>query len=190
MPKKIFLSFTLTVIFGLTSMIPPASAEEKVKATQSKTQAPVSQPAASKVNGITRAAVSAGVLACSSRINQVTNFLTSGSPDAKALMFLPPNNPDQQIISASMEIPLPDASSAYASASFAPNQINGCTGMYETVVYWPKKCAEVGENNFGTFKKIGVLSKNVNTLDDGISTKVFLMPAGKGCVSIKKEIVR
>jgi hypothetical protein len=26
-------------------------------------------------------------------------------------------------------------------------------------------------------------------LDGGLSTKVFLMPAGSGCVSVKKEVV-
>lgn len=54
-------------------------------------------------------------------------------------------------------------------------------------------CQSIGavcRKKFGTFKKIGALSKNINVLDYGVSTKVFLMPAGKGCVSIKKEIVR
>ena len=190
MPKKIILSLTITAIFGLIFLIPPANSEDKPKAAPSKTQAPVSQPAASNVNAITQAAVKAGVLSCASRINQVSNFLTSASKGFGVLTFFPPNYPDQQLISVSMEIPLPDASSAYASASFAPNQANGCAGAYETVVYWPKKCNEVAENNFGTFKKIGVLSKNIYTLDGGISTKVFLMPAEKGCVSIKKEIIR
>jgi hypothetical protein len=187
MPKKIILSLTLVVIFILASM---ATAGEKTAVESSKTQAPAGKAAASNVNNITQAAVNAGVLACSSRINQVANFLTAGSQSTGALMFLPPNYPDQQLISTSMEIPLKDGSSAYASASFAPNQANGCTGMYETVVYWSQKCTEVSEKNFGTLKKIGVLSKNITTLDDGVSTKVFLMPAGKGCVSIKKEIVR
>ena len=94
------------------------------------------------------------------------------------------------MISASMEIPMKDATSAYASASFAPNQANGCAGIYETVVYWSQKCTEVTEKNFSTFKKIGSLSKNISALDGGVSTKVFLMPAGKGCVSIKKEVIQ
>ena len=100
MSKKIILSFTLTAIFGLMSLIPPVNAEEKAKTAPSKKQAPVSQPAASNVNGITEAAVKDGVLACTSRINQVANFLTAGSPGSNALMFLPPNYPDQQMISA------------------------------------------------------------------------------------------
>jgi len=57
-----------------------------------------------------------------------------------AMLLLPPTNPDQHLVSVSMEIPIKGAASAYASASFAPNQANGCGGMYETVVYWPQKC--------------------------------------------------
>ena len=191
MPKKIILSFIMASIFGVASLVSPATAEEKPKTEPSKTQAPASKPAASNVNNITQTAVKAGVLSCASRINQVTNFLIAGTQGAGAFMFLPPNNVDQQFISASIEIPLKDASaSAYASASFAPNQANGCGGMYETVVYWPQKCTEVAEKQFGTFKKGGMLSKNIYTRNGGESTKVFLMPAGAGCISIKKEVVR
>jgi hypothetical protein len=190
MRKLTILSLTLAAIFCLSSLIPLATAEEKTKTSPSKTQSPVNQPANQSVNGITQAAVKAGALACTSRINQVANFLTAGSPDVGALMFLPPNNPDQQMISASMEIPMKDATSAYASASFAPNQANGCAGMYETVVYWPQKCSEVTNKNYSTLKKIGALSKNITVLDGGVTTKIFLMPAGTGCVSIKKEVIR
>ena len=189
MRKRTILNLTLAVIFGLMSLIPSVNAEDKPAAAPSKTQAPVSQPSPSNVNGITQAAVKAGVLACTSRINQVANFLTAGTQGTGALMFLPSNYPDQQMFSTSMEIPLKD-SFAYASASFAPNQISGCSGMYENVVYWPQKCTEVAEKNFGTLKKMGLLVKNINILDGGVSTKVFLMPAGAGCVSIKKEIIR
>ena len=104
-------------------------------------------------------------------------------------MFLPPNNPDMQLVSVSLEIPLKD-SAAYASASFAPNRAGGCAGIYETVVYWPYKCGEVAEKNFGVFKKAGALSKNITVLNGGESMKIFLIPAGSGCVSVKKEVVR
>lgn len=189
MPQRIILSLTLVLVFVLASLTLMATAEEKPAAAPSKTQTPVSKPAASNVNNITQAAVNAGVLSCTSRINQVANFLTAGTQGTGALMFLPLNYPDQQMFSTSMEIPLKD-SFAYASASFAPNQVSGCTGMYESVVYWPQKCTEVAEKNFGTLKKMGLLVKNINILDGGVSTKVFLMPAGAGCVSIKKEIIR
>jgi hypothetical protein len=105
-----------------------------------KTQSTVNHPATQNANSLTQAAVKAGVRTCANRINQVSNFLTAGAKDAGYMMSFPPKNPDQQMSSISMEIPLKDASSAYATASFAPDQANGCTGMYETVVYWPQNC--------------------------------------------------
>jgi len=190
MPQKIILNFTMAAILGLAFIISPATAEEKQKTESSKTQTSVNKLAASAVNGITQAAVRAGALSCANRINQVTNFLIAGTQDARAFIFPLTNNPDNQLLSLSMEIPLKDSASAYASASFSSNEVNGCTGMYETVVYWPQKCAEVGEKNFGSFKKGDTLSKNITVRNSGESTKIFLMPAGAGCVSIKKEIVR
>ncbi|PKN51104.1 MAG: hypothetical protein CVU55_13285 [Deltaproteobacteria bacterium HGW-Deltaproteobacteria-13] len=189
MSKRIFLSFALAAIFGLSCLISPATAAEKQKDEPSGIKASTRQPAASHVNNITQTAVTAGALSCASRINQVANFLTAGSQNVGVLMFLTPNHPDKQLFSVSMEIPLADAS-AYASASFAPNQANGCGGMYETVSYWPQKCTELAGNNFGTLKIIGTLSKDITVLNGGELTKIFLMPAGKGCVSIKKEMIR
>ncbi|HUN53809.1 MAG TPA: hypothetical protein VMU29_01505 [Smithella sp.] len=182
MLQKIIFIFTIAAIVGLAFIISPATAGEKQTSAQ--------KPSASAVNGITEAAVRAGALTCASRINQVTNFLIAGTQDARALIFPLTNSADNQLFSLSMEIPLKDSSSVYASASFSANEANGCTGMYETVAYWPQKCAEVSEKNFGSLKKGGTLSKNIIVRNSGESTKIFLMPAGTGCVSIKKEIVR
>lgn len=182
MVKKVLnIIVILTIVVVMANMVP---AEDKIV----KPTPPL--PVASNVNGITQAAVKAGALACTSRINQVANFLTAGSQGIGAIFFMPPENPDQQMISVSMEIPSTEASSAYASASFAPNQANGCGGMYETVVYWQQKCEEVAGRNFATLRRIDLFSKNIMTLDGGVTTKIFLMPAGTGCVSIKKEVVR
>lgn len=188
MKKKTFLIIALFAIFNWTSAPPPATAETQNTPAPPKTQA-TRQPVTQTANTITQAALKNGVRVCAGRINQVTNFLAAGVKDAGYMMFYPKNNPDKQMISVSMEIPIKD-SPAYASASFAPGQGNYCGGMYETVVYWPNKCSEVAEKQFGTFKKAGSLSKNVLIRDGGPSLKVFLMPAGTGCVAIKKEIVR
>lgn len=174
-------SWLLITTYILAMFIPLAIAQDQLPAT--------AQPA-SVINNITQATDKAGMKACSGRINQVANFLTAGTPNVGAMLFLPPNNPDKQLVSLSMEIPIKGASSAYATASFAPNQANGCGGMYETVVYWPQKCDVVANKNFGTLKKLGALSKTIYVRDGGVTTKIFLMPAGSGCVAIKKEVIR
>lgn len=144
-------------------------------------------PAAARTNSVTIAAVQQGVLACSGRINQVVSYL--GVDDqAGGVLMLPAGPADQRLVPFAFELPTPTGS-AYVSASFAPNQSNGCGASYDAVVYWPQRCDEVAQQSFGPFKLAGLLKKNILVLDGGPATKVFLMPAGSGCISIKKEVV-
>ncbi|HCI52298.1 MAG TPA: hypothetical protein DE312_03025 [Gallionella sp.] len=154
--------------------------------SQTATPAPVTQQAPAS-NGVTQAAVQQGVLNCASRINQVTNFL-GFTPQAGALLMIPPAQPDQRVIPMVMEVTT-DSGSAYISANFAPNQANGCGASYDAVAYWPHKCEAVANKQFAGMKNIGTLKRDITVLDGGNATKVFLMPAGSGCVSIKKEVV-
>ncbi len=182
----------LLVFFLCLLLSPGAIAETKTsqKASAKTPAASVTTQAKPVINGVTQAAFNAGVKTCAGRINQVTNFLTAGTKGSGAFLFVPPANPDQQMFSVSMEIPTSASTFAYASASFAPNQANGCGGMYETVVYWPQNCNAVAKSNFANLKVSGVVAKNIAILDAGVSTRIFLMPAGAGCVSIKKEIIQ
>lgn len=138
-------------------------------------------------NAITQAAVQKGVMNCVSRINQVSNFL-GYSPQAGAVLMLPPSQVDQRLVPLAMEVPTAGGS-AYVSATFAPNQANGCGAAYDAVVFWPQNCDEVAGKQFAALKKVGLLRQNITVLDGGVATKVFLMSAGSGCVSIKKEVV-
>ena len=49
--------------------------------------------------------------------------------------------------------------------------------------------ARVATQQFAGLKRAGQMKTNITLLDGGPATKVFLMPAGSGCVSIKKEVV-
>jgi hypothetical protein len=138
-------------------------------------------------NAITQAFVQQGALNCVSRVEQVTNFL-GFSPQAGVVLMFPPAQPDQRIIPLAMEVEI-NNSSAYVSAAFAPNQANGCGAVYDAVIYWPQKCDALADKAFAGFKQAGKLRKYIIVLSGGVASKVFLMPAGKGCVSIKKEVV-
>lgn len=142
------------------------------------------------VNPVTQAAVNAGVLSCASRINQVTNFLTAGSQGTGATLYVPSVDPDRKMISVSLEILNANMPSTYASTSFAPNQANGCGAVYEAVTYWNMKCGDVAAKQFAGLKQSGAMRKEITMLDGGPELKVFLMPAGTGCISIKKEVVQ
>lgn len=147
--------------------------------------APVSKPP--QVNAVAQAAVANGVLVCAGRINHVSSFL-GYTPQAGALLMTPPTQPDKRLISLAMEVQS-EFGAAYVSASFAPNQANGCGAAYDAVVYWPQKCDDVAAKQFAGMSKDGQLKKAITVLDGGMATQVFLMPAGSGCVSIKKEVV-
>ncbi|MEI6608605.1 MAG: hypothetical protein WCO53_02550 [Deltaproteobacteria bacterium] len=167
---------------GAPQAAPPA-ASAPPPPPQAQQQAPVQ----SATNAVTQAAVQKGVLNCAGRINQVVNFL-GFTKNAGAVMMMPPNQPDANLIPIAMEIPIQNGV-AYVSASFAPNQANGCGATYDSVVYWPQKCDVIANKNFGTLKRIGTLSKTIFIRDGGVTTKIFFMPAGNGCVTIKKEFV-
>jgi hypothetical protein len=137
---------------------------------------------------ITEAAVKAGVQSCAGRVDQVTNFLTANSR-AGAVIFEPSSNPNNSLASISLGLAMKGGRIAYASESFAPNQANGCGSVYETMVYWEADCGDVAKKQFSSLKKYGVLVNSIIVLEGSAGLKVFLMPAGKGCMAIKKEVL-
>lgn len=184
-PARCFLLSLLLAAVGSTAQAaPPAQPPSQAVAP---TALMASQPASLPVNAVTQAAVQQGVLNCAVRINQVSTFLGFNA-QAGAVLMTPPAQPDRQLVPLAMEVPT-QGGTAYVSASFAPNQANGCGATYDAVAYWPQKCEVVAERQFAALKKVGQLKKDITVLDGGVATKVFLMPAGSGCVSIKKEVV-
>ena len=159
-----------------------------VQAGSAPTPAPAPVPPTTP-SIVTQAAVQKGVLNCAARINQVVNFL-GFTGKAGAVLMIPPTQPDARLIQVAMEIPF-EGGVAYASASFAPNQANGCGATYDSVVYWPLACDKVQEQQFKGLPVNGNISKDIKILDVGEGIKFFLMPAGSdGCISIKKEVVQ
>jgi hypothetical protein len=134
-------------------------------------------------NPVAQAAKKAGVVECLERVHQVANFLTTGNAQSGATLSIPPQNPNERIVSAAFEIQTPQVLS-YASADFAP-LAGGCEGTYEAVVYWDNNCDTVANKAFAQFKRANMIKNNIMTLQ-GSSTqlRVFLMPAGSGCVTI------
>lgn len=157
--------------------------------TATPVRKPVQKPVqANFSNYITQATTQSGVYACAARITQVTNFLVPPPKLAGALMMTVFEDRDEQLVPLLLESET-GSGPAFFSASFAPHQSNGCGATYDAVRYWPERCEVVAEQQFGTLRKAGMLHKEIRMLDGGSATKVFLMPAGEGCVSIKKEVV-
>lgn len=186
------LIFTLLVPFVsfAEESSPKGDAQGKTQAVQpkAKTQAkPVTAQASTKVNQIAQAALAQGIINCVPRINQVSNYV-GYSEGLTAFIMTPPVQPDQRIVPILMEIPT-QSGPAFVSSTFAPNQANICGATFDAVVYWNSSCKDLENKQFSQFKRAGILTKEIVMLSGGVDAKIFLMPAGSGCISIKKEVV-
>lgn len=199
--SKLFFKITIySFLFIMLSTLSTAChAQDRIKnkplepVQQKKTEISESVPenrVDSPASAFVQYAQSAGVRKCLGRIEQVAKFLTGTSSNVGGQYFISPSHPDDMMISLSMEIQQSGTGPAYASASFAPNQANGCGGMYETVVYWPQNCESVAQQHYPELKRVGKLSSQIIVLSGGPALRIFLMPAGTGCISIKKEIIQ
>jgi hypothetical protein len=146
----------------------------------------------STVNPITLAAVQSGILGGASRINQVTAFLAGDNP-AGAVFFPQAKEPDKHVFSLSMEILSANANAnsakpVYATASFSPNLVGGWDAVYDTVEYIDSPVEQVMSAVFAGAVP-SKISRDILVYESG-DAKFFLMPAGRGSVLIKKEVVR
>lgn len=77
----------------------------------------------------------------------------------------------------------------FVSAFLIANSRGGCDAGYDDVRYWPKSCADLAVQelaNLGVLKPLGAV---VSTFIMGPNQHVYLMPAGPGCVTIRKELL-
>jgi len=185
------LAVALTVYGGLVAGIEPDSStlggESKPALTAHRKAKKTIPPAQPKLNGLAQTAVNSGIVDCAGRIQQVTDFLTANSKSG-AFLFIAPTDANRHISSASLEIQS-NGTSSYATASFAPGGSGGCGTLYETVSYWANQCEDVAKRAFPNFPPAGKLGDSISMLDGGVYLRIFLMPAGQGCLSIKKEMV-
>lgn len=145
------------------------------------------QNTVTQTNPVAKAAQAAGVVNCVSRIDQMSGFLLANSAGG-IHTFFPKQHANDSLLSTSFEV-ISGGVSSYASASFAPVGNSGCGAVYEAVTYWQNSCEEVAGKAFAQMKRNGTLKSRVQVLEAGTTARVFLMPAGSGCMSVKKEIV-
>jgi len=169
------------------SLLNDSSAPTPAATQAAKTPAPVAPAPTGPLNAVAQAAQKAGISDCLGRINQVSNFLTAGSQQSGASLSVSPQAPNEHTASIAFEIKSPQVLS-YASADFAP-LANGCGGTYEAVTHWQNSCKDVASKGYAQLKFIGVIQSSILVLEGGPQLRVFLMPAGTGCVAIKKEVV-
>ncbi len=175
------LKFSL-LLLSVVAVFPAYAAEPSAKSVKPSPEVKKKF----EMNGAVAAYGKVGVRRCLHRIGQVTDFLATGGK-AGMFLFSPPEESDNRMLSTSMEISSSNALS-YASASFHPRE-NDCAGVYEAVTYWQDSCDTVAAKAYTTLRQTGVVQTHVRVLDGGPAMRVFLMPAGAGCVAIKKEVL-
>lgn len=131
----------------------------------------------------------AGISKCAARINQVSSFVTGSNPNSGQLLTGAPDRVNKDIVATAIEVESSGITSL-VSSSFAPGAgTSECSATYDAITYWNASCAMVATSNYGAYKLTQPLMRSVYVLDGGPTVKVFLMPAGSGCVSVKKEMV-
>lgn len=157
------------------------------QATPNTLATAVQKKADSAEQVISQAAQAVGVRACKPLTEQVTRYLV-GKGQSSATVFAAPGNANARLFSNSIEI-VNAQTVTYASAHYAPTGETTCGVVYDAVTYWKESCPEVSSKLLKDMKPMGLLASKIATFDGGPAMRMFLMPAGSGCIQIKKEIL-
>lgn len=179
----IFIPALLAMPLAHGATINKPAPNSDVPVTSARTNAPTQL---SNLGPVAQGAAQDGIRRCLPRIDQVVNFLSAGAQTG-AMIFAPPVDADNRLTAVVLEV-LGSNGLSYIDTSYAPNS-NACDAMYQTVTYWTDSCDKVAQVAFPSFKKAGPIRQYIAVLDGGSSAKVFLMPAGAGCISVKKEVL-
>ena len=178
---------------GTALLFPPgASLPSSYVANPSEPPAPAelragAQSVAPALGAVALAAAQRKIKTCVPRIDQTAKALAAGA-NSGAFLFNSLSDADKTILSLSLEVG-DGASSSYASATFAPLGAQGCAVAADVVAWWPANCAEVMTKAFPQVTAAGPLMRDIRVTEAGPTMRVFFMPAGAGCVTIKKEVI-
>lgn len=187
-------SFLKTVVaVGMAAGVVSVTAQNSNRPRAPEAASKPAQAAAVNKDGnaekqLSQAAQSLGVRTCKPMLDKVNRYLI-GDNASWGMLYASPDNPNTRILSSAIAIETLQGSTTYVSASYAPNGDMACGVAYEAVTYWNESCADVSSKVLKDLRPIGTLGNKVAMLDGGPAMRMFLMPAGTGCVQIKKEIV-
>jgi len=160
------------------------------RAEDKKTPAsPVTPPVANvKTHLLAETLGKIGAFSCAERANQIGNFLT-GNIQPELVVQIPKDNPNNRLLMSTLILPTQDNQSVIASVALAPSQANGCGGSYHTVYFANGSCAKNIAEKYQNikFQPINKSSSSIAIVNRALW--IIAMPADKGCVFIKEEIV-
>ena len=183
---------TLAITVALLAVVALASSLSAQQGTN-RPQVPMRKQGAALE--LPRAVEQSGVITCRPLSERAIDLIV-GDAASSGLLFVPPREANARVFSTSIAVE-EGARTTYASASFAPYGNVGCGMAVDFVTYWGDSCEAVaavldkqlqavaGPGN----KSRGLLGSKIRMMDGGPNMRMFLMPAGPGCVQIKKEML-
>lgn len=191
MKTTFFLTTAMGISLSLGALTVAAQNTNRPRSTESAPRAEAAPAKPNWGNGeqvLTQVTQNAGVRSCKPLADKVNRYLIADS-QASGLLFIAPENANGRIFSGTLEIESKQGSTTYASASYAPYGEVGCGVAYDAVTYWKESCAEVSSKVLKDLRPLGPLGSKITMLDGGPAMRMFLMPAGAGCIQIKKEVL-
>lgn len=137
-------------------------------------------------NIIIKQAEKAGIKKCMPSIITMSNFIIDDS-NSGVSSYWNSTNPDKHIFTTAIESNISDFT-MFTDMSISPVVSGDCNVVYNKIFYLPKSCVAVSKDTYDKAKYKGELNKNITYLDHN-GVDVFLMPAGAGCVVIRKELI-
>ncbi len=191
MHTKLFLTAAMGISLAVSAFYVAAQDTNKSRSTEGAQRVEVAPAKPTWKNGeqvLSQVAINAGVRTCKPLADKVNRYLIADN-QSSGVLYLAPENANGRIFSGTLEIESGQGSTTYVSASYAPYGEVGCGVAYDAVTYWKESCAEVSTKILKELRPIGVLGNKITMLDGGPAMRMFLMPAGSGCVQIKKEVM-
>jgi hypothetical protein len=144
------------------------------------------QAAPSPIERLNAALSQIGITACAGAVQRAAGFLFE---DGEANFSIQPLGPDANrwptvIVIESAHATMGRTRLTTLTVSPGP----GCSGFYEQVIYWPQPCDELKKSVFAAFQPPHPLLRDVEVSELSPAVQLYLIPAGAGCTSVKKEM--
>ncbi|MFV0644860.1 MAG: hypothetical protein ACK5NN_10235 [Sphingomonadaceae bacterium] len=176
-------ALALLAMLGPVSLLPFASANAQV-AGGLGTAPPPSQSPADRVR---TALAGAGITACAPAIERAARFLFEDGDGNFTIQPLAPDVNRWPVVLTMESRHAGEGGTRLSVVTIAP--AGSCSGSYEQIISWSKSCDAVKSGVFADFKSERVLYQGVRQSELTPGIQLYLMPAGNGCVSVKKELI-
>ncbi|GGP58939.1 hypothetical protein GCM10009347_26670 [Shewanella algicola] len=124
-----------------------------------------------------------GIKKCLPAVKSIAEFLAKGNHGANSLWNK--NTPDESAFTSVIEQSFKD-SPILSTMTVTRTKSDDCYSEYEKIFYFEENCMATAQTTFKGAEYEGMVNKYITFLNhEGIDT--YLMPAGPGCVVIRRE---